>query len=34
MQQLNVRFGLQSKALPFAQVADMVPATIARRLIG
>ena len=34
MQQLNVRFGLQSKVLPFDQVADMAPATIARRLIG
>jgi ABC-type nitrate/sulfonate/bicarbonate transport system substrate-binding protein len=34
MQQLNVRFGLQSKALPFDQVADMAPATIARRLVG
>jgi ABC-type nitrate/sulfonate/bicarbonate transport system substrate-binding protein len=34
MQQLNVRLGLQSKALPFDQVADMAPATIARRLIG
>ena len=34
MQQLNVRFGLQAKVLPFDQVADMAPATIARRLIG
>ncbi|MEZ0244400.1 MAG: ABC transporter substrate-binding protein [Sphingomonas sp.] len=33
LQQLNVEVGLQSKVLPFAQVADMGPAIRANRLI-
>jgi NitT/TauT family transport system substrate-binding protein len=34
LQELNVAFGLQSKALPFEQVADMTPARRAMQLLA